>query len=241
MERKVALVVGASSDIGASICEYLCKSNIDVVLTYNKHELEAKNVYNSLKNKLNNSLLFKCDITNEDEVKELMKEIKNKYKTLDYVINNAAFERDNDIYEKSSKEFLDVLKTNVLGPFLVIKYASIIMTSGIIINISSTDGIDTYNIYNIDYSASKSALNNMTKNISNRFNNIKIVALAPNYIDNISTRSMNKDFLLSELRRLNQKELINIDTVSKSIINIINDKNLKTGSIIRLDDNNEYR
>ena len=118
---------------------------------------------------------------------------------------------------------------------MAIKYVIPMLENGVIINISSTDGIDTGHIYNIDYSASKSALNTMSSLLSKRFDNCKIVALAPNYIDTFSTRSMNQNFLIDEMARINQKRLLSVKEVAQKIYDLLLDKDLPSGSIIRMD------
>ncbi len=219
--NKKILITGASSDIGITLINML-KDNNNVMGLFNN-------------NPITNITSYKCNICNEDEIINIF----NKIGNIDILINLASLSIDNDIYDKSKDEFLKVIETNILGTYLMCKNASLHMDKGIIINMSSTDGIDTYNPYSLDYSCSKAAINNLTKNLSLRFDNIKICALAPNYINTKSVLEMNKEFLNNELKRINQKELIKKENVCKKIIEIIENDSIKSGSIIRMDDNNE--
>ena len=237
--KKIALVTGGSSDLASSICKVFNNHNINVILTYHNNYDKSFRLFEKLKKNGNNPLLIKCDITKEKEVSKLICVIKEKYQKLDYIINNAALSIDNEIYNKSGKEFLEVLNTNVVGPFLIIKYGTKIMNDGVVINISSTDGIDTGNIYNIDYSASKSALNSMTYILSKKYSDVKFVTLAPNFIDTSSTRNMNPIFLKSEMKRINQKKLLSTIEVAKKVYELLIDENVSSGSIVRMDDSNE--
>ena len=106
---------------------------------------------------------------------------------------------------------------------------------GIIVNVSSTDAIDTYNILSIDYSASKAAILNMTKNMANTYNSFKICAICPNWVNTESIREMNQEYLESEMKRIGQKKLIEPNIVAKKIYDIVTDNNIISGSIVRMD------
>lgn len=237
--KKTALITGGSSDLASAISDILNDNNINIVLTYNNNYNKALKLYNELLIKNNNVTLVKCDVTNESDILNMIAIIKEKYGKLDYIINNAALSLDNEINDKTKEEFLRVLDTNVVGPFLIIKHATKIMSDGVVVNISSTDSFDTGNIYNIDYSASKSALNNLTLSLSKIYGNIKFIALAPNYIDTSSIREMNELFLKEEMKRINQKKLLTKEEVANRIYELLVDNNIETGCVIRMDDSDE--
>ena len=102
-----------------------------------------------------------------------------------------------------------------------------------IINMGSTDGVDTYNQYNIDYSVSKAGIINMSKSISMCTNN-KILCIVPNWIDTSSTRDMDVSYLESELDRIGQGRLITMDEFIIGFDKIINSK-FNSGDIFRID------
>lgn len=222
------LVTGASKGIGLCLCNTLYNSGYNVIGIYN----------NTLIND-NTFTKYKCNISNEEEVKKLYDYVIKKYKRIDILVNCAALSLDNDIYDKSKAEFMQVLEVNLVGTFLMCKYASLNMDKGIIINISSTDATDTYSILSMDYAASKAGIENLTKNLANRFPNLKICALAPNWVDTDTVLSMDKNYLASEMQRVGQKMLIKKEDVALKIIDIINNNNIKSGEIIRMDEKNE--
>ena len=158
--------------------------------------------------------------------------IKNKYGKIDYLVNNAAISLDNYLFDKTKEEFMKVLETNVVGTFLMIKYFDSIV-DGYIFNMSSTDGIDTGSIYSIDYNASKSGINSLTKTFSLASSN-KIISICPNWVDTDSTNNMDKDYLDSELKRIKQDKLISEITIPKVIDDCIKN-NISSGSIIRIE------
>lgn len=234
--RKNVLITGATKGIGASIVRLLAKNDFNVIVTYFTNKEMAESLKNDIFNMYNKNILITyCDVTNEESINYLYETIKNKYGKLDVLINNACLCMDDYYMDKKKEDFIKVLDTNLVGPFLMIKKFNDIL-DGIIINMSSTDGIDTFNPYSIDYCASKAGLINMTKNMALVLNN-KIVCLAPNYVDTESVLMMDKDFLKSELIRIGQKDLIKKENVALKVLEIINDKNLVSGSIVRMDNN----
>ena len=160
--NKVAIITGASSKIGSSIAEKLAKCKYDLVLNYNASLEKAKKLREELINKYNiDVLLIKADLREEKEIKNIVDCAINKYGRIDILINNAAIEHDNTLENKTKEEFMDVLNVNLIAPFLLSKYASKYMIKnkyGKIINIASTNGIDTYYPSSLDYDASKAGL-----------------------------------------------------------------------------------
>ena len=237
--NKVALVTGSSKGLGSSIIKRLANENYNVVITYKDSREEAYLLEEKLKKYNIETLVIKCDISEEVEVKNMIAIIKERFGKLDILINNAAISIDNDFMSKTKEEFLKVLSVNLIGTFLVIKHALNIMDKGVIINIASTDGIDTYNSYSIDYCASKAGVINMTKNLALELNDIKICAVAPNWINTETILNMNQDYLNSEMKRIGQKKLIDKDKLASFIIKIIKEDKYKSGDIIVVRDGSD--
>ena len=219
---KKVLIIGGSTDIGISLAKYLIKKDYEVLLTYNKNKIIDEDF-----------TTIKCDVTSESSIEDTIKYAINLFGNIDILINMAAISLDNSFLNKTKEEFLSVLTVNLVGTFLTNQIYSRYIDNGLIINVSSTDGIDTFSKYNIDYSASKAGIINMTKSISISTTN-KVLCVCPNWIDSYTTNSMNKDYLLSELKRIKQDRLIKIDEFTRSMYEIIN-TNYDTGSIIRMD------
>ena len=126
-----------------------------------------------------------------------------------------------------------VLEVNLVGTFLCSQIYSRYIDDGMIINIASTDGIDTCSQYSIDYSSSKAGIINMSKSISLATNN-RVLCICPNWIDSNSTRSMNLEYLESELVRIGQSRLITMEEFIYGFDKIINSK-FNSGDIFRID------
>ena len=210
------LIVGGSTDIGISLARYLKNKGNEIIITYNKHKCEVDDIE-----------CVHLDITNELEIEKVI----SKYDHLDMLINMAAISCDNLFLDNTKEDFMKVLEVNLVGYFLTSKIYSK-YNKGTILNIASTDGIDTYSEYSMLYSASKAGVINLSRSMAIGTNNI-VLCICPNWIDSDSTRSMDKDYLDSELKRIKQSRLITIDEFNQSILKIIND--YQSGDVIRID------
>ena len=238
-QGKTMLITGASSGIGKAISSYFASLGMNLILTYHKNFNETDKLIKELVSKYSVNIdSFYLDLASEKSIKKLILETKKKYKKIDYLVNNAAISLDNYLYDKTKEEFMKVLEINVVGTFLMIKHFNK-MIKDYIINISSTDGIDTGSIYSVDYNVSKAGINILTKTFSLDSSN-KIISICPNWVDTDSTKKMNQDYLKDELKRIKQDKLISEVTIPKVIDDCIKN-NTPTGSIIRIESDDYVR
>lgn len=202
------LIFGGSSDIGVSLANYLISEGANVIVTYNSHKVSGIDS-------------IKCDIRNESDIENVFKYAIDKYNKIDVIINMSAISRDNLLCDISKQDFMDTLEVNLVGSFLTSKIYDKYESNGMIVNIASTDGIDTYNQYNLCYSVSKAGLIHLSKSIDTKN---KVVCICPNWIDSDSTNNMDKSYLDRELERIGQSRLITMSELNKSIYEIINKK-----------------
>ena len=229
-----AVITGASVGIGYNLALKLANLGYDLYLTYYNNQTNIL----KLKEEIENETKVKCyinklDLKNEQNIIEVCHDILTKFSKINILVNNASISNDNLFLDKTKEEFMQVLEVNVVGTFLITKYL-IENIKDFVINMSSTDGIDTYSIYNLDYAISKSAIIQLTKSMSLIFPNIKTIAIAPNWVETESTLEIDKTYLENELKRIGQKKLISIDTVSNKIIDIIKNNNIKSGEVIKI-------
>jgi 3-oxoacyl-[acyl-carrier protein] reductase len=196
------LVTGSSKGLGASIIEEFASHNYNVIINYNKDLEEANNLVKKLNNKEIDIRVIKCDISNEEDVKEMFSKIDH----LDVLINNAGISIDNELKDKSSLEFNKVLNTNLTGTFLVTKYAIDKMTKGSIVNISSTNAIDTFYMESIDYDASKAGVISLTHNFANYLKDIRVNCICPDWINTDMNKDMDADYK-KQIKFLEPKEV----------------------------------
>ena len=170
--KKIALVTGSDKGIGKAIVKELAIKGYDVVINYNTSKKEALELEKEIKKYNVKSLVIKADISDENHVKNMIDEINEKLGGIDILVNNAALCINEFFKKRTAEDFKRTLEVNVLGTYLVSKYASKNMINkkwGRIINISSTNGLNTYYPISIDYDASKAALISLTHNMAIEF------------------------------------------------------------------------
>ena len=170
MERKVVLITGASRGIGAAIAEKMASLNYQIVINYLQSEQQAKELKKKLEEKYSIQVLTICaDVSKEEDVKRMIQTVIQEFGSIDCLVNNAGIAIDNYFEEKTQDEFKKVLDTNLVGAFLMSKYVGQYfkkMSKGNIVNITSTNGIDTNEIFSMDYDASKAGLISLTHNFA---------------------------------------------------------------------------
>ena len=218
--NKVVLITGGSSGIGKETVYKFAKNGYDVIFTYNKSKETSKTIEKDIKSSYNvNIYSIKCDISMENDVKSLANFVKDKTNKIDVLVNNAGIAIDNLFEEKTVEEFKKVIDTNLVGTFSVIKYlGNLINDGGSIINISSTNAIDSYYIESIDYDASKIGIISLTHNLAKYYApKIRVNCICPGWVDTL----MNKDLSKEQKDRENKKILLNRFAKPSEIANVI--------------------
>ena len=203
MEKRTVIVTGGSRGIGKAISTRFAKEGYNVVINYYKNDEEANKLKAKLEKDYNAEvLLIKGDVSKDEDVKNLINETINRYKTINVLVNNAGIAIDKPFLEKTSEDFIKTLSTNLIGPFLTSKYAYnylINAENASIINISSTNGIDTLYPESIDYDASKSGVISLTKNLSTVFApQVRVNSVAPGWVETDMNSDLDKDFMKEE-------------------------------------------
>ena len=137
--RKVAIVTGGSRGIGRAIVQALAREGANVVFTYIQNKSAADEVANN-----DNIIGFQTDVSNFNQAKELVKQVKERFGHIDILVNNAGITRDKLVALMSEKDWDDVLTTNLKGAFNLTKPVVGVMLrqkSGTILNVTSISGI----------------------------------------------------------------------------------------------------
>ena len=225
---KYVFISGASSDLGGAVAKVFASNDYNLILGYYTREDNVIKLRDEIKSIYGiDSIIYKLDITNEIEVEKLF----SNY-DIEILINNAAKSLDNYIEDKSYDEFMGVVSINLGGTYLMCKYAK---SAKYIINISSRDGIDTYNPISLDYSSSKAGIVNLSRNLSLYYLDKKIYCVCPGWIDTESVKEMNPNYLKEEMERIGQTKLVDKEYVANSIYNLVNSE-VESGSVIIIDE-----
>ena len=241
MSQPVVLVTGSNRGIGAACIKEYAKQGANVVINYCHHEEEALNLKKEVEEEYNvEALIVKCDVSNEEEVENMVNTVIDYFGGIDILVNNAGVARDSLLLDKTVKEFKRVLDVNLLGTYLCSKYVGKIMLNqkkGKIINISSTNAIDTYYPESCDYDASKAGVISLTHNLAREFAPfINVNCVCPGW----TKTAMNKDLSLDQINEEKRKILLNRFADPIDIANVVlflssNKANYVNDAIIRVD------
>ncbi|MCQ2525998.1 MAG: 3-oxoacyl-[acyl-carrier-protein] reductase [Lachnospiraceae bacterium] len=194
LENKVALVTGASRGIGRAIAVSLAEAGAYVIVNYAGSEDKAQETLAIIRQKGGDGECFKCDIADENECSEMCKAVLDKHGKVDILVNNAGITRDKLVMAMSDKDFMDVINTNLLGAFHMIRNLSrnfLKLKGGRIINIASVSGV-LGNAGQANYSSSKAGIIGLTKSVAREFagKSVCVNAVAPGFIQTDMTDAM---------------------------------------------------
>jgi len=241
LENLNALVTGASRGIGASIVEVLASFGCDVIINYNNSEKEAYQLEEYIKNKYNVKVLtIKADVSNETEVKNMIEQIIREFGKLDILVNNAGIAIDTLFEDKTKENFQKILDVNLIGTFLVSKYASKYMLEqkkGRIINISSTNGIDTFYPMSLDYDASKAGVISLTKNFAKELAPyINVNAIAPGWVNTDMNKELDDKFIEEENSKIFLQRFAEPEEIANVVLFLASPlSSYINGEVIRVD------
>jgi len=241
MQKKVVLITGAGRGIGKQIAKDFSENDYAVVLNYNQSENQAKLLADEIEQGGGDCLLVKADVSDEEQVKEMVTAVLKKYKKIDVLVNNAAIAIDCLYSEKTVENFRKTLDVNLIGTFLVSKYVGQVMQeqkSGKIINISSTNGINTYFPMCLDYDASKAGIISLTHNLAMQFAPyVTVNAIAPGFIATESEiKDMDEEFIAMESEKIFVKHPGSEQDVSNLVLFLASEKaDFINNEVIRID------
>ncbi|EDL60889.1 SDR family NAD(P)-dependent oxidoreductase [Gimesia maris] len=182
LDKKVALVTGASKGIGAGIARELAAAGAAVVVNFAIDGERAEALVEQIKLENGQAVAVQADVSHAADVSRLFQDVASTFGRLDILVNNAGVYRETPIEELTEEEFHRQFNINVLGPLLVIRESLQYFGSegGTIINIGSGASKMCPPGYSI-YSASKSALDAITGVLSKELasRNIRVNSVNP--------------------------------------------------------------
>ena len=240
--NKVVLVTGGAQGIGKAIVLELAKNHYDIVINYLTSSKAAALLEEEIKKNYDVRVMtVQADVSKEEEVYTMISLIEKKWGGVDILINNAAVDLSNLFHLKTADEFRKTLDVNVVGAFNCSKRVYRHMLDqeyGRIINISSTNGINTYYPMCIDYDASKAALISLTHNLAFEYGPyINVNAIAPGFIgtDN-ELDGYDEEFLKEEQEKIMVNRYGKPEEVAYLVKFLISDEaNFINNTIIRID------
>lgn len=234
--EKVAIITGGASGIGLATAKKLLGEGANVVLVdWNQ------DVSDIAKNLGKNCIGIRCDVSCDTNVQETISKIMEKFGHIDYLVANAGIGGGpNKAHEVSIDEWNKVIGVNQTGIFLMNKYVISEMLKngkGAIVNTSSMYGL-VGTTMSFAYSASKGAINQMTRSLALTYahDNIRVNAIAPGYVDTPILASVPKEMKDAMANQLPIGRLGKDVEIASLICYLLSDEaSFITGAIISID------
>lgn len=238
--EKVVLVTGASSGIGREIIRMLA-SSYQVIIQYNNSYDNALKLKEELDNLYNKDVMtVKCDLSSEEEIDSMLERIYERYNSIDILVNNAGIAIDTLLEDKTKDNFIKTLEINTIAPFLLSKKIGIKMKEnkyGNIVNISSTNGIDTIYPESIDYDASKAALISVGNNMADYLAPyVRVNTVCPGWVNTRMTNDLDDGYRETEEEKILLGRFAETEEIATVVKFLISDEaSYINKSVIRVD------
>jgi 3-oxoacyl-[acyl-carrier protein] reductase len=192
LEKKVALVTGASKGIGAAIAKQLAKDGAAVVVNYASSQADAQHVVDAITADGGRATIVQGDVSKSADVKKILAETVNLYGKIDILVNNAGIYEWGPLESVTEEAFHKQFNINVLGLLLASQEAVtyFVEQGGNIINIGSA--ISTAQpAGSAIYTATKSAVDSITRVLSKELGpkNIRVNSINPGMVNTEGSRS----------------------------------------------------
>lgn len=240
LSGKCAIITGASRGIGKAIALKLASLGANIVLNYRSSEKEAMEVENKIKEMGVEVLSIKGDISKLEEVENLVMKAKEKFGTIDIMVNNAGITKDTLLLRMKEEDFDSVIDINLKGVFNCMKSITPIMIRqkhGKIINLSSVVGISG-NAGQVNYAASKAGVIGMTKSLAKEVGSrgINVNAVAPGFIETDMTNELGDKFKEEAKKNIPLKRFGKPEDVAEVVAFLASESsNYVTGQVIHVD------
>ena len=238
MSNKVVLVTGSSRGIGKATIIEFAKRGYNVVINYLKSDDEAKVLKEEIESNYKiKALVVKADVSNKNEVKNMIEQIINEFGHIDVLVNNAGIVYDRSVEEITIDEFKRTLEVNVIGAFITSREVSRYMKKGTIVNVSSTNGTKTISPECLDYNISKVGLQSLTRDLAFQLKpNIRVNAVAIGWADTDMNKDLPQDYIDDETSKIYLERFANPSEIAKTIYFLASDESSYiNGEIVTID------
>ena len=238
--KKNVLITGSSRGIGAATAREFAKHGFNVVINYVSNQEAANDLKAELETNYHiKALVYKCDVSNEDEVYEMVKAIKKELGDIDVLVNNAGIAIDSTLEDKKVEDFKRILEVNLIGTYNTCKLIGTKMfkkKQGSILNISSTNGIDTYYPYSLDYDASKAGVISLTHNFAVSYAPyVRVNSIAPGWVNTEMNKELDEEYVKEECKHILLDRFCEPEEIAKEIYHVAVESTYLNDAIIKVD------
>ena len=243
--KKVALVTGSATGVGAATCHQLAAKGWNVVINYSKSAKEAEQTAKSIQKLGQDVLVIQADIASNQQCQEMVEKVVGRWGRIDALVNNAGTTRFCDFANLdglTKEDFLFLYEVNVVGAFQMTRAAVPHLRQAIdpvIVNTSSISAISGVGS-SIAYAASKGALSTMTLSLAHALSpGIRVNAVCPGFIQGRWTKDFLGDRYETVREKVESATLLNKtstpDDIAHSIVYLIESAAMVTGQIMVVD------
>ena len=239
---KTALITGASQGIGACIAVTLASEGFNVAINCRgERELENGGIQTAEACRAHGveAECFLCDVSDFAACGEMVKAVKERFGSLDVLVNNAGITRDGLLARMKEEDFDAVTNVNYKSVFNMMRHASGVMIrqkSGRIINISSVAGIYG-NAGQMNYSAAKAGIIGMTKTAAKELGSrgITVNAVAPGFVRTPMTDVLDEKYKEAIIERIALKRFGEPQDIANAVAFFASDKaSYATGQVLEV-------
>lgn len=239
--NKTVLVTGGTRGIGEAIVREFAKKGYDIIINYVNSNEKAMKLKEELENVYPIKVLpIQADISNEIAVSNMMDRVMKEFGRIDVLVNNAGIVIDKEFEDRTVEDWRKTLEINLIAPFILTKKIGQEMMkqkNGAIINISSTNGMDTYYPSSVDYDASKSGLISLTYDSAVQFAPyVRVNCVAPGWVNTEMNKELPEDFVREESERILVKRFGEPEEIAKVVAFLASeDASFINSTVIKVD------
>lgn len=236
---KTVVVTGASKGIGRAVAKEFANNGYNVVICYNKSVSDAQQLLNEV-SQTTRAIAVKVDVSNEDDVKNMVEITKKTFGNIDVLVNCAGVSDTRLLIDSTKEDYDFVFDTNMRGTYNTCKLVGREMLSnqsGKIINISSIWGLRGGSCESV-YSASKGAIIAFTKALAKELgpNGINVNVVAPGFIQTDMTKNVTEEIKQEIMESSALGRLGTPEDVASVVLFLASEKsNFITGQVISVD------
>lgn len=237
---KTAVITGSARGIGAAIALRLAKDGYNIALNdINEGMFENNDIMDKIKDFGVECEKFICDVSSHSECENMVKAIKERFGTIDCLVNNAGITRDGLMARMPEEQYDLVIAVNQKSVFNMTKFAGNVMMrqrAGKIINLASVAGLYG-NPGQINYSASKGAIIAMTKTAAKELGSrgVNVNAVAPGFIKTPMTDKLTDEQRNKMLEQIAMKRYGEVEEIA-GVVSFLasDDSSYVTGQVIEI-------
>lgn len=239
-DKKTVIITGSSRGIGAATALYFAEKGFNIVINYVSNKEAADKLSKEINEKYQvGTLVLKCDVSNETEVINMLQLTKERFGKVDVLVNNAGIAIDTTLEDKTVDNFHRTLDVNLIGTFLTCKHIGTYMKEqgyGSIVNISSTNGIDSFYPYSMDYDASKAGVISLSHNFALEYApTIRVNCIAPGWVNTEMNKELDEDYIKEECEHILLGRFSEVEEIAKEIYHVAVESTYLNDSVIKVD------